>query len=94
MKTIAAGLAVALALGVAPVLAQAQQQTPPATTAGQEQTEVTLTELLNRLAQRGYSRYRDIRRVGDTYVIDVTTRDFREITLEADAVTGEIRELP
>ncbi|MGP1396891.1 MAG: hypothetical protein ACTS3R_15390 [Inquilinaceae bacterium] len=93
MKTIAAGLAVALALGVAPAAAQ-QQQTPPAATAGQEQTEVTLTELLNRLVQRGYSRYRDIRRVGDTYVIDVTTRDFREITLEADAVTGEIRELP
>lgn len=60
----------------------------------QDMAEVPLTRLLNHMSERGYSQYQSIRRQGDVYVVQATTTDLRQVTLELDTRTGEIREVP
>lgn len=60
----------------------------------QDMAEVPLTRLLNQMSERGYSQYQSIRRQGDVYVVQATTTDLRQVTLELDTRTGEIREMP
>lgn len=60
----------------------------------QDMAEVPLTRLLNHMSERGYSQYQSIRREGDVYVVQATTTDLRQVTLELDTRTGEIREMP
>ena len=86
-----AALAVSLALPVG--LANAQQQSVPVTPT-EAQTEIALTQLLNELFQLGFvAELHQIRRVGPSYIVDVTTIDFERVQLEINATTGTISQM-
>lgn len=58
-----------------------------------DRTEMPVTDLLNALSARGYARYDRIERFGQVYRVHAMTTDFRDVVVEVDTVTGQIREV-
>lgn len=58
-----------------------------------DHAEMPVTDLLNALSARGYARYDRIERFGQVYRVHAMTTDFRDVVVEVDTVTGQIREV-
>ncbi len=95
MTLLAAG---AIAGAVGPVAAQTSEgitsTADPGYLRGQDQIELTVTDLLNRLSGFGFAQYRRIERIGDDYLVEVMTRDFEVKLLRVDARSGAITVMP
>ena len=88
-------IAAALALGTPLAPAAVAQQPDSVPVSPQEATtEIALTELLNEMFRLGFiAEMHSIERVGDTYIVDVTTIDFERVQLQIDAISGTISQL-